>query len=171
MTISSPSSLHLFPLLTHYTPPHPPKQQHLCFSVFSGFPTLNATQTSPSALLRPLWKPAQWHSQQPCVQHRTSAARSKWCHCPPEQTVSRGQRRREKEKRREGWEEGAVGGRDKKANLWGRAGRLTAKCNNISLQSWPAEKTFWTQLCIYFFSALTSPMETHSCHASLPFPV
>ena len=43
--------------------------------------------------------------------------------------------------------------------------------NNISLPSWPAEKAFWTQLCLYFFSTLTSPVETHSCHASLPFPV
>lgn len=43
--------------------------------------------------------------------------------------------------------------------------------NNISLPSWPAEKAFWTQLCLYFLSTLTSPMETHSCHASLPFPV
>ena len=43
--------------------------------------------------------------------------------------------------------------------------------NNISLPSWPAEWAFWTRLCLYFFSTLTSPMETHSCHASLPFPV
>lgn len=79
------------PLAFYYctTLPTIPKQQHLCFSVFPGFPTLNATQTSPSALRRPLWKPARWHSQQPCVQRRTSAAHSKWCHCPPEQTVSR----------------------------------------------------------------------------------
>lgn len=79
------------PLAFYYctTLPTIPKQQYLCFSVFPGFPTLNATQTSPSALRRPLWKPARWHSQQPCVQRRTSAAHSKWCHCPPEQTVSR----------------------------------------------------------------------------------
>lgn len=83
-----------FLLLPHHTPTIP-KQQHHCFSFFSGFPTLNATQTSPSALLRPLWKPVRWHSQQPCVQHRTSAAHSKWCHCPPEQTVSTARRKRE----------------------------------------------------------------------------
>lgn len=83
----------------HTTVPTIPKQQHLSFSFFSGFPTLNATQTSPSALLRPLWKPARWHSQQPCVQHRTSAVRSKWCHCPPEQTASRVRRKRKENER------------------------------------------------------------------------
>lgn len=114
------------------TLPTIPKQHHLCFSFFSGFPTLNATQTSPSALLRPLWKPARWHSQQPCVQHRTSAAHSKWCHCPPEQTVSRVRRKRKrKRKRRERWRreggEGVLGeGKREKTDLWGRTGRVTA---------------------------------------------
>lgn len=60
MTMSLPSSLCLLPCIMRPTPPQPfPKQQHLCFSHFSRFPTLNATQTSPSALLRPLWKPTQ----------------------------------------------------------------------------------------------------------------
>lgn len=97
------------PFYYHTTLPTIPKQQHVCFSFFSGFPTLNATQTSPSALPRPLWKPARWHSQQPCVQPRTSAAHSKWCHCPPEQTVSRAHRKRGR-RRRGRWKRNGGGG-------------------------------------------------------------
>lgn len=115
--------------LTSPRPPLPgpfPKQQHLYFSNFSRLPTLNATQTSPSALLRPLWKPAQWHSQQPCVQHRTSAAHSKWCHCPPEQTGSRVQKGEKRKREEKGEKEGGGGDEKEKPNLWGRAGRVKA---------------------------------------------
>lgn len=111
----------------HTTLPTIPKQQHLCFSFFSGFPTLNATQTSPSALLRPLWKPARWHSQQPCVQHRTSAAHSKWCHCPPEQTVSRARRKREGEREGEGTDERRKEGEGSKARGKERESKFVRK--------------------------------------------
>lgn len=112
----------------HTTLPTIPIQQHLCFSFSSGFPTLNATQTSPSALLRPLWKPARWHSQQPCVQHRTSAAHSKWCHCPPEQTVSRVRRQKKKAKEKEEMK-GEKRGR-------GRGGRGTERESKSVRKGW-----------------------------------
>lgn len=123
------SSPYYAPLSPPPAPPLPgpfPKQQHLYFSNFSRLPTLNATQTSPSALLRPLWKPAQWHSQQPCVQHRTSAAHSKWCHCPPEQTGSRVQKGEKRKREEKGEKEGGGGDEKEKPNLWGRAGRVKA---------------------------------------------
>lgn len=114
---------------TNYFPSWHASLLELTFIVFC-FLNNSHTQrcwTSPLALQGPLWKPAQWHSQRPCLLHWTSASHSKWYHCPPEQTDSK----------------------EKQICEGGLAG-WQAMYNNISHPSWPAEWTFWTQVAYSF---------------------
>ncbi len=105
----------------------------------------------------------------------TTGAHSELCHCPPEQTDSRGS------KEREGG--GGETGRETRNQLVREGWQSDSQCTiTLVFRFGPSERSFWTQLCLnvssyslfflFFFSCMElTPMETHSCHASLLFPV
>lgn len=153
---------HDFPHLPFSTPlPSTPEQQHR----FQLLPSFSHTQCNPDLTFSSPEATLEANSMT-----QPTAMRAAPDECSSFQMVSLstwansqhrgwgGGREREREYKRKQISEGGLAG-------W------QPMYNNISLPSWPAEKAFWTWLCLYFFSTLTSPIETHSCHASLPFPV
>lgn len=154
--LSDPS----FPL----SPLHPPYNSIIITSLFQLLPQFSHTQrnpdltfSSPEATLEAssMTQPTAMRAAPDECSSFQMVSLSTWANS---QERKKKKRKRKRDYKRKQISEGGLAG-------W------QPMYNNISLPSWPAEKTFWTWLCLYFFSTLTSPMETHSFHASLPFPV
>lgn len=106
------------------------------------------------------------------VRGGTTGAHSKLCHCPPEQTQfwrSRGRVGVDGEEA--GWET--------RNQLMREGWQSDSQCKiTLTFRFGPSERSFWTHLCLFllffffsFFGTNLRLMETHSCHASLPFTV
>lgn len=121
-----------------------------------------------------LWAPPNFESMTQSTAVRAeggiTGAHSELCHCPPEQTQS--QRGRQGEP-----------GRETRNQLVREGWQNDSQCTiTLVFRFGPNERSFWTRPCVdisfLFFSLFFSysctelpPIETHSCHASLLFPV